>query len=87
MKKSFPLLLFCVLSLGLVAQVFAQQPSTPAWQGAPPLSVEPVRRDIYEVKGGAGANAGFFVGESGPEGLDGGPPSPDHLFRQAEALF
>ena len=63
MRKTFPFLLFCALSLGLVAQVFSQQPSTPTGRGLPPLSVEPVGRDIYEVKGGAGANAGFFVTE------------------------
>jgi cyclase len=53
-------LLICVFVglslLGLLFPAFAQQQ-------VPPLSVQNMRGNIYQVKGGAGANTGFFIGE------------------------
>lgn len=60
MLKNIPLGRFCMsvlLSFVLfVSASLAQQP-------APAISVEKIRGNIYQLKGGAGANTGFIVGE------------------------
>jgi len=54
------LLTVCVPHPG--KQAIAQQ--TPATRPPPaPITVEQVKGNIYQVKGGSGANTGFFVGE------------------------
>jgi cyclase len=57
MKRSF---FHCVsgilLSVFFVSAGFAQQ-------AAPAVSVEKIRGNIYQIKGGAGANTGFVIGE------------------------
>jgi cyclase len=57
MKRSF---FHCVygilLSVFFVSAGFTQQ-------AAPAISVEKTRGNIYQIKGGAGANTGFAVGE------------------------
>ncbi|NWG01788.1 MAG: hypothetical protein HXY44_02895 [Syntrophaceae bacterium] len=39
------------------------QQAQPPKQEFPPVSAQNVKGNIYEVKGGMGANAGFFIGE------------------------
>jgi cyclase len=45
-----------LLSVFFVSAGFAQQ-------AAPAISVEKIRGNIYQIKGGAGANTGFVIGE------------------------
>lgn len=56
-----------LLLLAASIPLFGQQPTgqqTPsARPPAAPITVEQVKGSIYQVKGGSGANAGFFVGE------------------------
>ena len=66
MKKVFKLsfltwfILFLTLYLTLAGQ--QQQPSQYRQEPAP-VTVHQVKGSIYEVKGGSGANCGFFIGE------------------------
>ncbi len=68
MKKSIKLLLFAGLILSFILPLHVdsqqQQQQQPAQKQQPaPITVHQVKGDIYEVKGGSGANAGFFIGE------------------------
>ena len=67
MKRSFACIIFCLLFLGLISQISAQQqtsqPTQSLKQEVPPISVQNVKGNIYQLKGGVGANSGFFVGE------------------------
>jgi len=54
-RKVFGASIFCLIALSLGFS--QQQPS--------PMSVEKLTDTIYMVKGGSGANAGFFIGEKG----------------------
>lgn len=47
----------------VLAQQTTNQPAPAVRPQQPPLTVQKVKGDIYQVKGGAGANAGFVVGE------------------------
>jgi cyclase len=53
------LLLACLIS---VSGAFAQQPAP---QPAAPVTLSKVTQDIYEIRGGRGANGGVYVGEDG----------------------
>lgn len=60
------LLNVAVLFLSMFALVLsglAQQQTQPQRQEPPPISVQNVKGNIYQVKGGAGANTGFFVAD------------------------
>ncbi|HPW17722.1 MAG TPA: MBL fold metallo-hydrolase [Candidatus Aminicenantes bacterium] len=47
-----------------VAAAAAQAPQAkPAPQAPPPLTVQPITKSLYLVKGGSGANTAFFIGE------------------------
>lgn len=50
---------------GQAAQTVQQTQSAQYRQQPAPLAVHQVRSNIYEVKGGSGANTGFYVGASG----------------------
>jgi cyclase len=67
MKRSFVYIFFCLLFLGLVSLTSAQQQTSqqaqPLRQEVPAISVQNVKGKIYQLKGGAGANNGFFIGE------------------------
>jgi len=67
MKRSFAYVIFCLLLLGLISTISAQQqtsqPGQLLRQEVPPISVQNVKGNIYQLKGGVGANSGFFVGE------------------------
>jgi len=67
MKRFFASDIFCLLFLGLVPSISAQQQASqqpqPPKQEVPPISVQKVKGNIYQVKGGMGANTGFFIGE------------------------
>jgi len=67
MKNSFASVIFCLLFLGLVPSISAQQQASqqtqPPKQEVPPVSVQKVKGNIYQIKGGVGANTGFFIGE------------------------
>ncbi len=43
--------------------IFAQQPAQYRQEPAP-VTVQKIKGEIYEVKGGSGANCGFFIGEN-----------------------
>jgi glyoxylase-like metal-dependent hydrolase (beta-lactamase superfamily II) len=66
-KRSFALVIFCLLFLGLISPISAQHQSSqqaqPLKQEVPSIFVQNVRGNIYQVKGGMGANTGFFIGE------------------------
>jgi cyclase len=47
----------------LIGQQTTGQQTPPTRPPAAPITVEQVKGNIYQVKGGSGANAGFFVGE------------------------
>ena len=53
-------LLVSVLVLSIAAAAQAPQ-AKPAPQAPEPMTVEPIAKDLYLVKGGAGANTAFFV--------------------------
>lgn len=55
------LILFFSFSSFIAAQ--QQRPSQPRRE-LPPVTVHQVKGNIYEVKGGSGANTGFFIGEN-----------------------
>jgi glyoxylase-like metal-dependent hydrolase (beta-lactamase superfamily II) len=67
MKRSFAYVISCLLLLGLISSILAQQPTLqqaqPLKQEVPPISVQNVKGTIYQLKGGMGANTGFFIGE------------------------
>jgi cyclase len=67
MKRSVVYVIFCLLFLGLIPPTSAQQqtsqPAQPLKQEVPAISVENVKGNIYQLKGGIGANTGFFIGE------------------------
>jgi glyoxylase-like metal-dependent hydrolase (beta-lactamase superfamily II) len=67
MKRSFAYVIFCLLFLGLIspssAQQLTSQQAQPLKQEIPPISVQNVKGNIYQLKGGMGANTGFFIGE------------------------
>jgi len=64
MKPSFTFIILCLLLSALVSSSSAQQQtSQPPSQEVPPISVQNVKGNIYQVKGGSGANTGFFIGE------------------------
>jgi len=67
MKRSLPYVILCLLLLGLFSPISAQQPTSqqaqPPKQEVPPVSVQNIKGTIYQLKGGMGANTGFFIGE------------------------
>jgi glyoxylase-like metal-dependent hydrolase (beta-lactamase superfamily II) len=67
MKRSFVYVIYCLLFLGLISPTSAQQQTSqqaqPLKQEVPAISVQNVKGNIYQVKGGIGANSGFFIGE------------------------
>jgi glyoxylase-like metal-dependent hydrolase (beta-lactamase superfamily II) len=67
MKRFFPYVISCFLFLGLFSLSSAQQQASPQVQPPrqeiPPISIQNVKGNIYQVKGGMGANSGFFIGE------------------------
>jgi cyclase len=67
MKRSFVYVIYCLLFLGLISPTSAQQRTSqqaqPLKQEVPAISVQNVKGNIYQVKGGIGANTGFFIGE------------------------
>jgi cyclase len=58
--KVFLSLCFCLAILGI-----SQQPPQPA-----PATVQQVRDGVYMVKGGSGANTGFFIGKTSVLAID-----------------
>ena len=74
MKRSFAYVIFCLLFLGFISSSTAQQQTSqqaqPLKQEMPPLSIQNVRGNIYQLKGGIGANTGFFVGDKEALGID-----------------
>jgi len=67
MKRSFVYVFFCLLFLDLISPSSAQQQTSqqtqPLKQEIPSISVQNVKGNIYQLKGGMGANTGFFIGE------------------------
>jgi glyoxylase-like metal-dependent hydrolase (beta-lactamase superfamily II) len=67
MKRSLACVVLCFVLLGLFSTTSAQQPTSRQAQlpkqEVLPVSVESVKGNIYQVKGGMGANTGFFIGE------------------------
>lgn len=67
MKRSLSYVILCLLLLGLFPQISAQQPTSqqaqPPKQEVLPISAQNIKGNIYQVKGGMGANTGFFIGE------------------------
>jgi glyoxylase-like metal-dependent hydrolase (beta-lactamase superfamily II) len=66
MKNLFRLhfLSLFLLLLALHSGAVAQQTQPPQYRQEPaPISVEKITANVYEVKGGSGANAAFFIGE------------------------
>ena len=66
MKNPFKLFLLTVFILFFSFSSFitAQQKQSPqSGQEPPPIKAHQVKGNIYEVKGGRGANTGFFIGE------------------------
>jgi cyclase len=60
----------CFISLVLILPGLArtetpQKAPALVQQEFPPISVQNVKGAIYQIKGGAGANTGFFIGEKG----------------------
>ena len=74
MKRFYSSVAFCYLFLVAVCPGIAQQQTLQAAQSAsqeiPALSIENIRGNIYQVKGGMGANSGFIVGKKGVVVLD-----------------
>lgn len=67
MKRALAKAVFGLLFWGLISSSFAQQQTLPKAQPAKPeiapISVQNIKGNIHQVKGGAGANTGFFIGE------------------------
>jgi glyoxylase-like metal-dependent hydrolase (beta-lactamase superfamily II) len=67
MKRYFAYIIASLFFLGLISPILAQQQTLQkaqlGKQDVPPISVQNVRGNIYQVKGGMGANTGFFIGE------------------------
>jgi cyclase len=67
MKQLFACVVFCLLFLNAISLSLAQQPTLQqaqvTKQEAPAISVGKISGNIYQVKGGAGANSGFFIGK------------------------
>ena len=67
MKRFLAYIIFCLIFLGLVSPVSAEQQTSQQTQPLKlevlPVSVQNVKRNIYQLKGGMGANSGFFIGE------------------------
>jgi cyclase len=67
MKRHFAYIIFYLLFLGLLspgsAQQLTSQPAQSLKPEVPPISVQNVKGNIYQLKGGMGANSGFFIGE------------------------
>jgi cyclase len=67
MKRSLAYVVLCLVLLGLFSPTSAQQLTSqqaqPPKQEVLPVSVQNVKGNIYQVKGGMGANTGFFIGE------------------------
>ncbi len=63
MKKNYKLFFLAIIVLYLFIYINAQQQQPTAKPTPPPITVSQVRADVYEVKGGSGANCGFFIGE------------------------
>ena len=67
MKRWFVYVIICLLFLGFISLSSAQQQTSqqtqPLRQEVPAISVQNVRGSIYQLKGGMGANTGFFIGE------------------------
>jgi cyclase len=53
----------CISSCVLMFVAQAQQQSSTQRQAPPTISVEKIKGNIYQVKGGSGANTGFFVAD------------------------
>jgi len=74
MRRSFFHVIFCLFSLGLISPTSAQQQTSqqaqPLRQDAPAISVQNVKGNIYQLKGGIGANTGFFIGEKEVVAID-----------------
>lgn len=66
MKKNTKIFLVMAFVLSTFASTYvalSQAPSSQPSQQPLPLSVQQVKGNIYEVKGGSGANTGFFIGD------------------------
>ncbi len=67
MKHFFAYIMFGLFFLCLISQGTAQQQTfqqvQPLKQEVLPISAQQVRGNIYQVKGGMGANTGFFINE------------------------
>ncbi len=68
MKRLLTYIVLGLLLAGLIPPSSAQQQTSPEQTQPlkpeiPPISVLKVKGNIYEIKGGVGANTGFFIGE------------------------
>jgi len=65
MKRSFAYVILYLLLLGFSPAIWAQTRASQQTQPPEvlPVSVQNVKGNIYQVKGGTGANTGFFIGE------------------------
>jgi glyoxylase-like metal-dependent hydrolase (beta-lactamase superfamily II) len=75
MKRFFAYIIASLLFfLGLISPILAQQQTLQKAQlekqNVPPISVQNVKGNIYQVKGGMGANTGFFIGEKEVVAID-----------------
>jgi cyclase len=68
LRASFSFL--CILVCCLPSSDQAQQQTQPPRQAPPPMSVQNIRGNLYLVKGGSGANTGFFVVEEEVVAID-----------------
>ena len=67
MKRFLTYVLLCLFFLSLISLSSAQQQSSqqsqPQKPEVPPISVQKVKGNIYQLKGGIGANTGFFIAD------------------------
>jgi glyoxylase-like metal-dependent hydrolase (beta-lactamase superfamily II) len=67
MKRFLAYIIFCLIFLGLIFPISAQQQTSQQTQSLKlevlPVSVQNVKGNVYQLKGGMGANSGFFIGE------------------------